>query len=45
MVELRCCCRAFLSLTISFFDRVAGHSWAVKRFFNVDVYRLDGKQE
>jgi len=24
---------------------VAGHSWAVKRFFNVDVYRLDGKQE
>jgi hypothetical protein len=32
-------------LTISFSGRVAGHSWAVKKFFNVDVYRVDGKEE
>lgn len=32
-------------LIVSFFDRVAGHSWAVKKFFNVDVYRVDGKQD
>jgi hypothetical protein len=50
-IDLPCHCGTlvlllqFLSLTVSFFDRVAGHSWAVKKFFNVDVYRLDSKQE
>jgi hypothetical protein len=50
-IDLPCHCGTlvlllhFLSLTVSLFDRVAGHSWAVKKFFNVDVYRLDGKQE